>query len=81
MLPIPGVVRWHLLGAGRGRHRAGLIHEPDLVWRERHVALADAQEAAHSHHHGPDLAAAAHNQLTDVADLLMLLNSLSARVR
>ena len=43
MLPIPGMVRGHFLGAGRGRHRAALIHEPDLVRRERHVALADAQ--------------------------------------
>ncbi len=80
MLPIPGVVRGYFLGAGRGRHCVGLIHEPELVWRERHVALADAQEAAHSHHN-LDLAAAAHDQLTDVADLLTLLNSLSARVR
>ena len=58
---------------GCGRYSTWLIHELDLVKRDRHIALAHAEEAADADDHGLYLAAAVHEHFADVADLLVVL--------
>jgi hypothetical protein len=59
--------------SGCGCHRTRLVHKFDLLKRKRHVALADAQEAAGADDHGLNFATAFHEQFTDVAILLVVL--------
>jgi hypothetical protein len=59
--------------SGCGCHRTRLVHKFDLLKRKRHVALADAQEAAGADDHGLNFAAAFHEQFTNVAILLVVL--------